>query len=94
MDLKFNFKLDPKVILPILRMAGPYLTGLAVIAVFGYTGWVINQAFNVEPAATSTIPPSKAVVFDKQAVTIVKNLQVVPGDVAPVPLGKTDPFGN
>jgi hypothetical protein len=33
-------------------------------------------------------------VFDKATIEVIKNLRVVPGDVAPAPLGKSDPFGN
>ena len=45
-------------------------------------------------ATTSTTPTQPKIVFDKATIKVLKDLRVVPGDVAPADLGKTDPFGN
>jgi hypothetical protein len=93
--MKLNLTFSTATLLSLLRRYGRPLAGLALVAVFGYTGWVINQAFNVKPtAAVPTASPSAPVVFDKKAIETVKSLRVVPGDVAPGDLGKSDPFGN
>jgi hypothetical protein len=87
--MKLNLSFSPTALLAFLRRFGSTLALLAVAAVFGYTGWVINAAFNVQPAATDTA--AARVVFDKQALETVKQLQAPAG---PVDLGRRDPFGN
>lgn len=77
----------------------PYLLAVAVVGVFGYTGWVINQAFQFDDAevAAAAAPSGKTeakVTFDKKTIETVKNLRVVPGEVQPTDVGKSDPFGN
>lgn len=95
MNMKLNLKFDPQALLKVLGPLAPYIVGLAVVGVFGYTGWVINQAFHVEPnAAAPAASPAVKVTFDKQTVEMVKNLHVVPGQVQPTDVGKNDPFGN
>jgi hypothetical protein len=91
--MKMNLNFSPATLLTALRRYGRPLAGLLVAAVFGYTGWVINQAFNVKPAE-STAAATVKVVFDKKAIDTVKGLTVVNGQVAPGDLGKSDPFGN
>jgi len=93
MNMNLNFKFDPALILKYLRPAIPYITGVVLVGLFGYTGWVINQAFNVQPAeATATVAPK--ISFDKTTIETIKNLQVVPGQVPTGSLGSNDPFGN
>ena len=94
MNMKMNLNVSPTALLALLRRFGPTLAGLAVVAVFGYTGWVINQAFNVKPVETTTTNATAHIVFDKKTIDTVKSLRVVPGEVTPGNLGKSDPFGN
>jgi hypothetical protein len=95
MNLKLNF--DFKKLWPILRKLEPYLFGLALIAVFAYTAWVVNAALNVQ-ASTGALPvdplhpTAPKITFDKKAIEAVKNLSVVQGDVPIGSLGKDDPF--
>jgi hypothetical protein len=93
MNMNLNLNFNPQVLLKLLKVGGPYLLGLGLVGIFGYTGWVINQAFNVKPIEPATTATAK-VVFDKQALETVKNLHVTSGAVAPTDLGKTDPFGQ
>jgi hypothetical protein len=93
MNLKFKFKFDLPTLLKLLHRFGPPLLSLVLVGVFGYTGWVVNNAFHVEPTAPAASPKPK-IVFDKKTIETVKNLRVVPGQVTPGDLGKTDPFGN
>ncbi len=88
-----NLNLNPTLLLNFLQRYARPLVGLAVAAVFGYTGWVINAAFNVQPTAPVEAAGAK-VVFDKKALETVKSLHVVNGQVTPTSLGKPDPFGN
>lgn len=95
MHMNLKLKFDPQALLKVLKPLAPYLVGLTVVGIFGYTGWVINQAFHTEPAAaTPAASPVVKVTFDKQTVETVKNLHVVPGQVQPTDVGKNDPFGN
>lgn len=94
-----SLKLDPQSLMKLAKPMAPYLLAIAVVGVFGYTGWAINQAFQfddqkVAAAAAPSGKPEAKVTFDKKTVETVKNLRVVPGEVAPTDLGKTDPFGN
>ena len=94
MNLKLN--LDLKNILPILLRAEPYVFGLVLVGVFGYTAWSINAALNVKPAAAAPTAKGAAapakITFDKSAIEAVKSLDVVGGDVPTGDLGKDDPF--
>jgi hypothetical protein len=94
MNMKMNLNFKPAALLALLRRFGPSLAGLAVVAIFGYTGWVINQAFNVQPAELGTTTATPRITFDKKTIDTVKSLRVVPGGVTPGALGKSDPFGN
>lgn len=92
MDLKLD--LDMKKWLPRLRQAQPYVFGVALVAVFGYTAWVVDAALNVKPAtvAAPVASPKAKVTFDKQTIEAVKKLQVVKGTVPTGELGTNDPF--
>jgi hypothetical protein len=100
--MNLNFSLKPedlKKLLPVLRRAEPYLFGAALIAVFAYTAWVVNGTLNVKAAettpATATDPAKAAaskITFDKNTIEVVKNLNVVKGEVPVGELGKDDPF--
>ncbi len=91
MNLKLNF--NPKTILPALQRARPYLIGILLISVFGYTAYVVNQALNVTAVETASNPPV-TITFDKPTIEAIKNLSVVSGQVSPGELGKDDPFGR
>lgn len=86
--------LDYKKILPVLRKLQPYIFGVALIAVFGYTAYVVNAALNVQPDTTQAAAPDPTakIVFDKKTIDAVKSLQVVQGTVPAGDFGKTDPF--
>lgn len=90
-NMKLDLKFDATALLGFLAKYGPTIVALSLVGLFGYTGWVVNQAFNVQPAATADAAPAK-VVFDKATIEAVKNLRVVPGQVAPGDVGKSDPF--
>jgi hypothetical protein len=92
-NMNLSFNLNFPAILAWARRFAPTLVGLALVGIFGYTGWVVNQAFNVKPDETITTTTSR-VVFDKKTVDAVKSLRVIPGEVTPGRLGKADPFGN
>lgn len=95
--MKFNLDLNPAALLSLLNRSKAYLVGAALIGVFGYTGWVVNQAFNVQPAAAATATgtgASTAVRFDKATINDIKQLQPVKVQVNPSDLGKPDPFGQ
>jgi hypothetical protein len=91
--MNMNFKLDVATILPQLKKFGPFLVGLSLVGLFGYTGYVINDAFNVKPADPAAAATAH-ITFDKATVEAVKNLHVIPGDVPTGNLGKSDPFGQ
>ena len=95
MKLDLDFGPQLKKILPILRRLEPYLFGLLLISVFGYTAYVVNAATNVKPAAApETVAPVKSskITFDKTTIESIKKLQVVDGGVDTGDLGKHDPF--
>ena len=88
MDLKFN----PATILPILKVAQPYIIGVALIGVFGFTAYSVNSALNVTPIAVAAKPVG--ISFDKKTLDSLKSLVGAPGTIAPTQVGKSDPFGN
>jgi hypothetical protein len=94
MDLKLNFKPeDLRKVLPVLRVLQPYVVGLLLIGVFGYTAYVVNGVLNVQPgkpAASSKDAP--AISFDQKTIDTLKQLQVVTGDVPTGNLGQSNPF--
>jgi hypothetical protein len=92
MNLKLDF--DIKKILPQLIKAQPYLVGMVLIAVFGYTAWVVNEALNVKPGEPATVKTAPKITFDRKTIDTVKNLNVVSGQINPGDIGKDDPFGR
>ncbi len=92
MNLKFD--LDYKKLVPGLLKLEPYLFGLALIGVFGYTAFVVNQSLNVKASENAAAPASASakISFDKKTIEAIKKLDVVGGDVPSGDLGKDDPF--
>ncbi len=92
--MNINLKLDINLqtILPLLQKYTAPIVGFALIGLFGYTGWAINQAMNVQPAPITAA--QNQIKFNKAAITELKSLQVVPGVVPAVPLGTSNPFGQ
>jgi hypothetical protein len=92
MNLKLD--LDYKKWLPLLRTAQPYVFGLLLVGVFGYTAYVVNAALNVAPDATpaATTNAAAKITFDKKTIQSLKDLEVVAGNVDTGALGKSDPF--
>ena len=100
MNLNLNLDLKPedlKKILPILWRYEAYIFGVILIAVFGYTAYVVNAALNVGPASTSSLPsPASKISFnskaDQETIQSLKSLQNVQGNVDSGSLGTTNPF--
>ncbi|HEX3082294.1 MAG TPA: hypothetical protein VHQ86_03500 [Candidatus Saccharimonadia bacterium] len=97
MDLKLNLdlkNLDLKKLLPVLKMLQPYLVGVALIAVFAYTSYVVNNALETkaDPNATAAQPAAPRIIFDQSAITTIKNLEVTQGQVPTGDLGTSNPF--
>lgn len=92
MNFKLNLQFKPAAIIAWLKNAQPYLVGVALIGVFGYTAWSVNQALNTPPAEVAV--PAAAVTFDKTTLASLKALTSVNDQVPSIPLGKSDPFGN
>jgi hypothetical protein len=103
MNANMNLSLNPeelKKLLPALRKAQPYIFGLFLIGAFGYTAYAVNAALNVQssaaPAAVaptaSPAAPKTKIVFDKDAIASLKQLNTVSGEVPVGSLGSSDPF--
>ncbi|GAC1372934.1 MAG: hypothetical protein NVSMB39_7180 [Candidatus Saccharimonadales bacterium] len=92
MNMKFDLYF--KKLLPVLRKLQPYVFGLGLIMVFGYTAYAVNAALNVQPdtAAVAAPDPAAKIIFDKKTIDYVKSLPVVQGTVPIGDLGKADPF--
>ncbi len=88
--MKFN--LNPKAILAALQKAKSAIIGVSLIAVFGYTAYVVNGALNVQPAPSAAAPAK--ITFDKATITAIKNLDVVSGQVPSTAIGKDNPFAR
>ena len=97
MNMNLNLSLDPeslKKILPALWKIQPYLVGILLIAIFGYTAYEVNIALNVKPvtiAAAPTITSAK-INFNQTTINSLKSLQPVGGDVPTGTLGSSNPF--
>ncbi|HEY2003786.1 MAG TPA: hypothetical protein VGH44_01570 [Candidatus Saccharimonadia bacterium] len=77
---------------PGLKKAQPYIYGVLLVGVFGYTAYVLNQAINVQPANTQTVIKSlPKVTFYQDAIDSLSKRTVVNGDV-PLNLGNGNPF--
>ena len=83
---------DLKRLLPLLKKAETPFVGLALIAVFGYTAYIVQLSVNVKGEAPTA---SKIVIkFDQQTLDSLKNRTTVDGSTPLGILGKSDPFGN
>lgn len=93
-NLKLDINLDTlKKLTPLLAKAQVYIYGVAVIAVFAYTAYVINQALNVQPAQSqSVIQPVPKITFNKSTMDQLKSLSGVQGSVSLGSLGESNPF--
>lgn len=92
MNANLSLKLDKEQILPLLKRSEPLIVGLALIALFGYTAFVLQKAGNIEPAEPSS--KVKTITFDSMTIESLKGRTLVPGQVDPGSIGKSDPFGN
>ncbi len=93
MNLKLNFKLNPRQILAKLSQVLPIIFGVALIAVFGYTAWLINGALNLKPSELTNSAPA-AIKFDQATIKYVQSLKAVSGQTGVTAVGKPNPFGN
>jgi hypothetical protein len=81
-----------KAVLAQLQKYQALLYGLALVAVFGYTAYVINTALNVAPATTQTaIKPLPKIKYDQTVMDSLSTRGVV-DDKVQIDLGTTDPF--
>jgi hypothetical protein len=96
MNMNLSLSLKPedlKKLLPVLQKLQPYVFGLALIAVFGYTAYEVNNALNVQPAAAiAPVAGAAKVTFDQKTIDSLKTLQAVGGDVPTGNLGTNNPF--
>ena len=93
--MNLSLSLNFKTIWPIVRAAQIYVFGLLLVGTFAYTAYVVNASLNVKPAVTAPDAASTTttkIIFDKQAISSLKNLSSVNGDVPTGNLGTTDPF--
>jgi len=89
MKLLFDYSAKLKVLRPFL----PYLFGLGLIALFGYTSWTINTAFSPQPDVNSSLIKGK-VTFDQATINAVKALGDNSSQVQGVSTESTSPFGR
>jgi hypothetical protein len=93
-----NLKLDLNIntlkqLVPALAKAQVYLYGVAVIAIFAYTAYIVNQSLNVQPAQSqSVIQPLPKITFDNKTMSQLKDLNNVGGSVPLGSLGTNNPF--
>ena len=78
-----------------LRPYGSYFVILALLGLFGYTGWVINESFNPQPLGNG-IASSGKVIFDQSAIEKVKSLNQdnVGSDGSSLGASTSNAFGN
>lgn len=92
MNLKLALPSNLAVYLKVLSRARTALVGLFLIAVFGYTAYIVDAATNIVPAAPATSSPK--IVFDKAALAAIKDRTQVNDKTELGNLGKTDPFAR
>jgi hypothetical protein len=90
--MKLELKFNPAIVLPILRVAQPYIVGIALISVFAYTAYSVNSALSVTPIPVAEKPIG--ISFDKKTLDSLSTLVGVPATIAQTQVGKSDPFGN
>ncbi len=91
MNLKFSLPTSIRSYLRSLSKAGTAIVGISLIAVFGYTAYVVNSASNVKSDATSGAKTTK-IVFDKATLKALSTRDQVSDQTALGALGKPDPF--
>lgn len=95
MNMNLSLNLSPeslKALLPKVLKVLPSLFGLALVALFAYTAYFLNQQINVQPLASqTTLSALPKVTFNKNVISSLQNRDVVNGSV-PVNLGTNDPF--
>lgn len=74
-----------------LSKARTALVGLIIIAIFGFTAYVVNSASNVKSDVTSDAK-TKKIVFDKATLKALSSRDQVSDQTALGALGKPDPF--
>jgi hypothetical protein len=90
---QFELNLDSlKAVLPVLQKIQPLLFGAALVGVFGFTAYAINNSLNVKAAETqTTIKALPKITFDKPTIKSLDERNKVDGNV-PLDLGTSDPF--
>lgn len=100
MNMNMNLNLDLSSIdlqklLPVALKGLPYIFGVAMIGVFGYTAYAVNASLNIKPNPAAVAPAAQAtpkITFDKSVITSLKALKGVDGNVPTGSLGTSDPF--
>lgn len=93
--MKLDLKFDITKILNYLRIAEPYFFSIVLIGIFAFTAYFVNAAINIKPAATATtVTKSVKILFDKNTIQAVKNINVVSGQIPAADIGKSDPFSR
>ena len=77
-----------------MKAAQPYVVGLLLIGVFGYTAYVVNASLNVQPdkSKATGVKAAPTITFDKTTIKTLEQLEVVTGDVPTGSLGSSNPF--
>jgi hypothetical protein len=95
MNLNLSFNAESlKKLLPVLWKIQPYLVGILLIGIFGFTAYEVNNALNVKPVAIGAAPTSASskIIFNQTTINSLKSLQPVGGDVPTGTLGSSNPF--
>lgn len=92
MNAKLSLKFDKEQIIPFLKRAEAPLVGLALIALFGYTAFVLQGVNKLQPEAPAET--AKTIRFDAKTLESLQGRNNVPGQVDPGIIGKSDPFGR
>ena len=92
MKLAFPTKLmmNPAQALAKLKRAQPYVVGIVLVSLFGYTAYVVNTALNVTPDTAANT--AKPITFDRPTLNSLKRLDVVSGQLPSGEVGKDNPF--
>jgi hypothetical protein len=92
MNISFKFDLNAKTVLPMLHKAQPYIVGVILIAVFGYTAYIVNAALNVAPILPAASSQAAPTTFDQPTINSLKNLNQVQGTLPTGNVGQNNPF--
>lgn len=93
MNLKLQLPSNLQAYLDFLTKARTAIVGVLLIALFGYTAYVVNAASNVKTDLTSTDASTK-ITFDKTALQALQSRNQVSGTTDLGTLGKSDPFSH